>query len=98
MVLPLSLFFVYNISFYSLPPIFNICQMHRLQTGIALTQNKTRSSEKKKKTRLNWYLIATLVQELIIDYMSRWIFKNVTSKQTSFVTNINTVRCPRNAC
>ena len=49
MVLPLSLFFVYNISFYSLPPIFNICQMHRLQTGIALTQNKTRSSEKKKK-------------------------------------------------
>ena len=53
MVLPpslsLSLFFIYNISFYSLPPIFNISQMHRLQTDIAPTQNKTRSSEKKKK-------------------------------------------------
>ena len=70
--------------------------MHRLQTDIAPTQNKTRSSEKKKNpTEL---VLATLVQELIIDYMSRWIFKNVTSKQTSFVTNINTVRCPRNAC
>ena len=97
MVLPLSLFFIYNISFYSLPPIFNISQMHRLQTGIALTQNKTRSSEKKKKKPTE-LVLATLVQERIIDYMSRWIFKNVTSKQTSFVTNINTVRCSRNAC
>ena len=101
MVLPpslsLSLFFIYNISFYSLPPIFNISQMHRLQTDIAPTQNKTRSSEKKKKNPTE-LVLATLVQELIIDYMSRWIFKNVTSKQTSFVTNINTVRCSRNAC
>ena len=91
----LSLFFIYNISFYSLPPVFNISQMHRLQTDIAPTQNKTRSSEKKKpQTEM---VLHTLQQELI-DYMSRWIFKNVTSKQTSFVTNINTVRCSRNAC
>ena len=47
----LSLFFIYNISFYSLPPVFNISQMHRLQTDIAPTQNKTRSSEKKKKKK-----------------------------------------------
>ena len=40
-------------------------------------------------------VLHTLQQELI-DYISRWIFKNVTSKQTSFVTNINTVRCSRN--
>ena len=53
MVLPpsLSLFFIYNISFYSLPPVFNISQMHRLQTDIAPTQNKTRSSKKKKKKK-----------------------------------------------
>ena len=71
--------------------------MHRLQTDIAPTQNKTRSSEKKKKKTQTEMVLHTLQQELI-DYMSRWIFKNVTSKQTSFVTNINTVRCSRNAC
>ena len=75
--------------------------MHRLQTDIAPTQNKTRSSKKKKKKKKKKtqteMVLHTLQQELI-DYMSRWIFKNVTSKQTSFVTNINTVRCSRNAC
>lgn len=70
--------------------------MHRLQTDIAPTQNKTRSSETKKKKQTEM-ILHTLIQELV-DYMSRWIFKNVTSKQTSFVTNINTVRCPRDAC
>ena len=45
--------------------------MHRLQTDIAPTQNKTRSSEKKKKKKNPTELVlATLVQELIIDYMS----------------------------
>ena len=100
MVLPpsLSLFFIYNISFYSLPPVFNISQMHRLQTDIAPTQNKTRSSKKKKKKKTQTEMVLHTLQQELIDYMSRWIFKNVTSKQTSFVTNINTVRCSRNAC
>ena len=44
--------------------------MHRLQTDIAPTQNKTRSSEKKKKKKPTELVLATLVQELIIDYMS----------------------------
>ena len=100
MVLPpsLSLFFIYNISFYSLPPVFNISQMHRFQTDIAPTQNKTRSSKKKKKQNTQTEMVLHTLQQELIDYMSRWIFKNVTSKQTSFVTNVNTVRCSRNAC
>ena len=72
--------------------------MHRLQTDIAPTQNKTRSSKKKKKKKTQTEMVLHTLQQELIDYISRWIFKNVTSKQTSFVTNINTVRCSRNAC
>lgn len=92
MILPLSLF-LFTIFLFILFPqssIFPKCIAFRL---ILLIPRTKLVHLKKKHSEM---VLHTLMQELI-DYRCRWIFKNVTSKQTSFVTNINTVRCPRDA-